>query len=190
MPQSQFVLAQSYQLGSYLSIVIENLRRHCTELCPDAKEPKMGNHITLLQPFWARPDDMRHFAEGLNIARALYGKDDLNNYAKTRGVGFYHNPCGSVCVMSIALPNGYREMIDECHRLIFAKSRWVHQTFTDIYEPHICIAKGVTLYEQLLPHREELQRLAQPSSFILPFPQIMIKETGERATRWREFNPT
>ncbi len=189
MLQKQFCLVHHYREGTRLSIVIDNLRRRCREICPDADTPKMGNHTTLLPPFRAHPDEMRNFATGLAIARALYNKEDPSSYAITGAIDFYRNPNSDACVVEVVLPKSYHDMIEECRRQLSDFNEWVFPLLGEVYRPHICILEGVDLHGQLLPNLQELSTIAPPTGFLLPFPKIMMKESCGDSSHWIEFCP-
>ena len=186
----QFSIAHCYEHGSYLSILTAGLRERCTELCPEARAPKLGNHITLLPPFRAHEDEMRQFAMGLSIARALYGSEESHNYADSCGIDFFRNPEEDVCILRVALPRAYHAMIEECRRRLSDFNEWVFPVLDDSYNPHICILEGAGLYEKLRPALPELKKIAPLIHFTLPFPQIMEKITVGDTKRWVEFDPT
>lgn len=189
MHLSQFCLAHCYRPNSYLSVVVDNLRRRCLELCPSAEPPKLGNHTTLLPPFLAHPDEMKNLARGLRIAGAYYGKDGINNYAKTQAIDFFRNPDLDACVLKVVLPRNYHDMILECRKELPSSNEWVFPISGDEFNPHICIAEGENLYDVVSRNLSELDRIAPEVGFLLPFPTIMVKEYKDGVARWSEFEP-
>ena len=186
----QFTLVHHYpESTSLLSVSMASLRRKCKLLSPQAVEPKLGDHTTLLPPFRAHPDEMRQFSMGLNIAHALYGEEDGKNFAETQNIEFFRNQGIDACVVKILLPPKYHSMIDECRKQLSRFNEWVFPLEGSTYKPHICVLEGPGLYEDLRPKLLELDDAIFIVRFNLSFPKIMVKITENGSTRWEEFNP-
>ncbi len=186
----QFALVHCYpESASLLTASMAGLRRKCKMLSPQAVEPKLGDHTTLLPPFRAHPDEMRQFSMGLNIARALYGEGDGKNIAETQNIKFFRNQGVDACVVRILLPPKYHSMIEECRKQLSRFNEWVFPLHGSTYEPHICVLEGPGLYEDLYPKLLELDDTIFIVRFNLSFPKIMVKITENGSTRWEEFNP-
>lgn len=184
-----FTLAHCYPQWSDLSGVVRNLRSKCLEISPSAKEPKLGDHTTLLPPFRAPIDEMKQFSMGLDIARALYGGKENQSYGETQGINFFRNPGVDAFIVRLGLPAGYHAMIEECRSQLSGFNEWVFPIYGDTYNPHLCILEGPDLYNELSPYLSTLEKLIPTTRFTLPFPQIMVKVKDGEVTRWEEFNP-
>jgi len=190
MKTHQFVVAHRYLDHSALAGIVNSLRKECKKICPTAKEPKLGNHTTILPTSRSPIDEMRQFSMGLKIAESLYGtKKSHQNEAKTIGFDFFRNPGNDAFILRLAFPEHYQEMMVECRRQIERFSEWVFPLHSTVVNPHICIIEGKDLFLELEPNAKYLRGHHHTTRFHLPFPQIMIKANVGENTRWEEFDP-
>lgn len=189
MITKQFIVAHFYTRSSPLSMLVGSARRFCKKVHPPAKDPKAGDHTTIIPTLRAPVDEMRHFSMGLRIAKKLYGTEkSRRNEAKTTGFSFFRNPGSDAFVLNIALAPSYEDMIGECREQLSEYCEWVYPLLGSTPCPHACIAEGPGLFDSVEPYTRQIHVSAPIVKFHLPFPKIMIKIVENGVTRWEEFD--
>jgi len=186
----QFTVSHCYPGRSHFAAVIGGVRRECLKITPTAKSPKLGDHTTLLPPFRAHPDEMRHFSMALEITQTLYEPIRTHrNEAKTKEFDFFRNPGNDALVLRLCLPEGYRSMIEKCREKISDFAEWTFPPHDNIFHPHVCVVEEACLYSKIQPHMRRIQGSVPTIRFHLPFPQIMVKVVENGNTHWEKFDP-
>lgn len=188
MRLDQFTVVHHFPANTFLSDALQHLRREAKLLSREADTPKLGNHLTLLPPFRAHPDEMRQFSMGLEIAQALYEDGGAKRFAETHGLDFFRNPGSDALVVKVLLPRNYHVLIEACRKQLSRFNEWVFPVLGGSYAPHICILEGKNLYTDLSPSMSKLGASIFLERFDLGFPKIMVKVLGSDTTRWQEFD--
>lgn len=190
MITKQFIVAHFYPHTSPLAMLVGSARKFCRKVHPGAKEPKAGDHTTIIPTFRAPLDELRHFSMGLRIAKKLYGTEkSRRNEARTLDFNFFRNPGNDAFILNIELAPGYQEMIEECRQQLSGYCEWVYPLLDDVPRPHACIAEGEGLFPSIEPYLKQIHVNAPIVRFHLPFPKIMIKVKECGSTHWEEFDP-
>jgi 2'-5' RNA ligase len=165
--------------------MLEKWRRTLEEQGILVSPPKMGNHITLIPPFWHMEDAAQLLAWGFDMwdSVILAGMGGVYE-SRGREFDFFRNKDEDAFVIRIDMPPLFERAVERGRAKIPKMAKWKYPPESYEFNPHVTIGVGKDIsgpIQQLL----QSEALGQSSWFSVNTTQVpRVLRKSEASGRW------
>lgn len=170
-----------HDFESYLPLtkIIDLLQSSIKKSVPEACDPKIGNHVTIVPPFFANKQLQFGILFGMELRWTGFASSQFDAEVSYK-LSFFKNENCDYAYLPITFPKDYTVLVTKLRAQIEEHGRWYYDPTGEKWVPHITVSEAFGLADLVPASLSTSLSKGQRISVALPVeqPSLMRKVVG------------